>query len=319
MENTSLLLQRHEDLFAGPDTLVVEVDDPELGELLPGATLHTDLYGLRGAGVAPLPTLEERHRRAVVVLPKSGERLEMLLRALAGQCNEPLEIWLVGPARGGVRGGATRLARFADNVEPMDSARHCKLYRGYLRPGPPVSLADFAARWSHGEIALESYPGVFSHGRLDEGSAELLPLIETGERTVLDMGCGCGLLSACLARAGARVTAVDRSATAVAATRATLAANGLEGEVQGGDLFMGMTTRFREIWSNPPFHEGTRRTLAVTERLIRRAPEHLHPGGMLTLVCNLGLGYEALLREEFPRVETLRQSRRFQVLRGVSR
>lgn len=317
MENTSRLLQRHEDIFSGPETLVVDLADPALGEILPGAGLHADLFGVRGAQAAPLPMLDDAHERAVIVLPKSGERLDMLLRALAGQRREPLEVWLVGPVRGGIRGGVTRLAGHADDVEQIDSARHCKLFRARLRPGPAVTLEDFARRWREQDLTLVSYPGVFSHARLDEGSLELLPLIDDGERRVLDIGCGYGLLSACLARAGAAVTSVDRSATAVAATTDTLSANGLAGEVRGGDLYQPVNgERFREIWTNPPFHEGTRRTLDVTERLIRGAPEHLSADGMLTLVCNHGLSYDVLLRAAFRRVELLRQTRRFLVYRA---
>ena len=144
-----------------------------------------------------------------------------------------------------------------------------------------------------------------------------MPLIDDGARDVLDMGCGYGLLSACLARAGARVTSVDRSATAVAATTDTLAANGLAGQVRGGDLYQPVTgERFHEIWTNPPFHEGIRRTLDVSARLIRGAPEHLYADGALTLVCNHGLSYDVLLREAFRRVELLRQTGRFLVYRA---
>lgn len=316
MQNTSQLLQRHEDRFAGGDTLVVDVSDASLGEILPGASLHSDLHGVRGALAASLPGLSEQHRRAVIVLPKSGERLDMLLAVLAGQCRQPLETWLVGPTRGGVRGGVTRLKRFADDVEQVDSARHCKLFRGWLRPGPAVGLTDFAARWRACDLELVSYPGVFSHGRVDEGTAELLPFIENGSRRVLDMGCGYGLLSACLARAGREPVSVDRSATAVEATRATLEANGLQAEVRGGDLYQPVAERFDEIWTNPPFHEGMQRTLDVTERLIRQAPEHLSRDGCLTLVCNLGLPYEDTLEAVFRRVELLRESRRFRVYRA---
>lgn len=316
MENTSLLLQRHEEFFAGPDTLVVDVTDPALGEVLPGADLYTDLYAIRGAQAAVLPTLGERHRRVVVILPKSGERLEMLLQILAGQCREPLELWLVGPTRGGVRGGVTRLGRHADAVEQVDSARHCKLFRAQLRPGPECGLADFAKRWRAGELQLESYPGVFSHGRVDEGSRELLAFVEAGRRRVLDMGCGYGLLSASLARAGAEVISVDRSVCAVCATGATLAANQLPADVRGGDLYQPVAERVDEIWSNPPFHEGTRRTLGVSERLIRQAPDYLAADGSLTLVCNLGLPYETLLRDSFRRVELLRSTPRFRVFRA---
>lgn len=48
-------------------------------------------------------------------------------------------------------------------------------------------------------------------------------------RAVLELGCGQGDLAVLLAQAGARVTAVDRSASAIAAARRLAAFNGAEG------------------------------------------------------------------------------------------
>ena len=133
--------------------------------------------------------------------------------------------------------------------------------------------------------------------------------------SVLDPGCGSGVLSAALARAGRDVTAVDISRTAVAATRATLAANQLQARVQCGDGYTGLG-RFDAIWTNPPFHQGMRRTLAVSETLIRQAPHHLLKGGTLTLVANRELPYPRLLDESFGTWRILRETNRFRVYRA---
>ena len=48
----------------------------------------------------------------------------------------------------------------------------------------------------------------------------------------------------------------DVSAPAVEASRATLAANGVEGEVFASNVFSEVKGRFDMIISNPPFHDG---------------------------------------------------------------
>lgn len=319
MEDTTALLERHRDRLDSPATLVVEATDAALARVLPRAHRHSEQWDPQGHfDVRALPVLPDGVERVLVILPKANERLDLLLATLAGQSRGALELWLVGRTRGGIRGGSTRLQQWAGPTEKLDSARHCKLVRAWLPPGPPVSLADFARRTHVAGLELVSYPGVFSHGRLDEGTAELLPLVEaaSGGGSVLDLGCGAGMLTAALARAGHAVTAVDVSSTAVAATRATLVANGLEANVRRGNLYDGLG-RFDGLWSNPPFHEGTRRTLAVTERLVGEAPEHLVSGGSLTLVANRELPYPDLLDTAFGRHQVLRETSRFRVYRAV--
>ena len=63
-----------------------------------------------------------------------------------------------------------------------------------------------------GPLELCALPGVFAAGRLDEGTSMLLPHLKylKDRRRVLDWGCGCGVIAACAARAGAEeVMAAD--------------------------------------------------------------------------------------------------------------
>jgi 16S rRNA (guanine1207-N2)-methyltransferase len=316
MLNTTALLQRHQALLNSPATLVVEADDAALSDLLPDARIHSDWHGLSERFlVSALPALMPEVTRVVIILPKAGDRLNMVLQNLAGQCEGPLETWLVGPGKGGIRGGVSRLSAFADNVEQLDSARHCKLFRGYLRPTQFSSLEAFGQSTRVGDMEIVSYPGVFSHGRLDQGTAELLAVLDDQDPKgrMLDMGCGAGALSCALASRGASVTAVDVSATAVAATRASLRVNGLEAQVLGGFLFRPLSGRFDGIWSNPPFHQGTSRTLQVSRDLIRQAPDWLVAGGWLTLVANRELAYPATIQETFGHCQVVRETGRFRV------
>src|ERR687883_1218805 len=65
--------------------------------------------------------------------------------------------------------------------------------------------------------------------------SRFVPFEDLARKDVLEVGCGSGFAVQLFAEAGARVTAVDLTDWAVAATRARLDAFGLDGEVQRGD------------------------------------------------------------------------------------
>ncbi|WP_101675035.1 methyltransferase [Alloalcanivorax mobilis] len=320
MENSTRLLWRQQDSLASRRVLVVEANDPALADLPADRIyLHADDYGVGAHQWAPLPTLPEDVDLVILPLPKAVERLELLLRSIAGSIESALEVWLVGPAKGGIRGGTTRLARYADDVTLVDSARHCKLYRARLRPGPALSLSDVESLVQVGDLQVVSYPGVFSHGRLDQGTALLLDALQENlpREKVLDMGCGSGVISAVLAHAGCQVSASDVSATAVAAATATLQRNALQGRVVGGDLYSGVSGRHQALITNPPFHDGRERTTAITRRLIEQAPGYLTERGEMWMVANRELPYAQWLDGAFRHVQVVRETNRFRVYRAL--
>ncbi|VFT51900.1 ribosomal RNA small subunit methyltransferase C [Pseudomonas aeruginosa] len=120
--------------------------------------------------------------------------------------------------------------------------------------------------------------------------------------TCSDFGCGAGVLGALLKRRypASRLTLLDVDAFAVASSRLTLAANGLDGEVIAADGIDGAPRDLAAIVSNPPFHQGVHTDYQASERLLQRAAEHLAAGGELRLVANSFLKYPPLI-ERHPR------------------
>ena len=114
-----------------------------------------------------------------------------------------------------------------------------------------------------------------------------------------------------------RLTLCDVSAPAVEASRATLAANEIEGDVIASNVYSEVNGRFDMIISNPPFHDGLQTSLDAAHQLIRGAVRHLNMGGELRIVANAFLAYPDVLDETFGNHEVIAQTGRFKVYRSV--
>ena len=130
---------------------------------------------------------------AVVFLPKSKELADYVLNAVAARL-PGADVFLVGEKKGGIEGASKQLLPLG-KPRKLDSARHCQLWQVTVENAPqaPV-LADLAQHYelplAEGPLKVVTLPGVFSHGRLDRGSALLLEhLDKLPSGHVLDFGC----------------------------------------------------------------------------------------------------------------------------------
>ncbi|NNA04186.1 class I SAM-dependent methyltransferase [Pseudomonas lundensis] len=312
MDPRSEVLLRQPDYFQGEVLLVGLPPDDVLGRLPNAhgwcwhagdqAALEARFAGRVHFGVdVPARAFDT----AVVYLPKSKELSDYVLKAVAARLPNA-DVFLVGEKKGGIEGASKQLIPFG-KPRKLDSARHCQLWQVSVinAPQAPV-LADLA---QHYELALEegplnvvSLPGVFSHGRLDRGSALLLEhLDKLPSGHVLDFGCGAGVLGAAVKRRYPHnsVTLLDVDAFATASSRMTLAANGLDAEVICADGIDAAPMELNTILSNPPFHVGVHTDYHATENLLQKAVKHLKKGGELRIVANSFLRYQPLIEEQF--------------------
>lgn len=260
---------------------------------------------------------------AVLFWPKSHALGEWWLLKLCHHLPEGTPLQVVGENNGGIKRVLKVLAALGLGCRKRDSARRCTLFEtrlGRVAIDPEVAWSRFEAEG----LQLVSHPGVFGHGKLDDGTRllldELSKLLPEGAASILDMGCGDGILTAWLAQRGAKVTGVDINAFAVEATRRTLAANALDGEALPSDVYSALPgRRFDVLVSNPPFHQERNIDYGPAGRLIGEAPAHLVPGGQLILVANAFLPYPDLLQAAFGGFQILADDRRFRVYRAVKR
>ncbi len=260
---------------------------------------------------------------SLVFLPKGRERIDMTaVMAASGLVHGGL-LWIVGPKKGGISGARRTVEKRLGEVVRVDSGCHSKILEWELAEDPPdVHLEDFVSRWelSRGGVDLEihSLPGVFGHGRLDDGTAMLLDVLPPAPGDTLDVGCGAGVIGAFVARRDrVAVVAVDADANAIEAARRTMRANGLDTvEVAPADVYPDLERRagaFSLVVSNPPFHQGIETDHAVGDRLVADAPSRLAPDGSLVLVANRFLPFAGRVHSAFGGFDVLAEDGRFRV------
>ncbi len=251
--------------------------------------------------------------------PKNKPEAQFQLMNLLSLLPVGTDIFVVGENRSGVRSAEQMLAAFCP-LNKVDSARRCGLYHGRLEKQPTFDPNSFWGEYTLDNLTIKTLPGVFSRDGLDVGSQLLLSTFTPHTKgKVLDVGCGAGVLATVLASHSpkVRLTLCDVSAPAVEASRATLAANGIEGDVFASNVFSEVTGRFDMIISNPPFHDGLQTSQEAAQTLIRGAVRHLNSGGELRIVANAFLPYPDVLDQTFGFHEVIAQTGRFKVYRTV--
>ncbi|CCJ96636.1 Ribosomal RNA small subunit methyltransferase C [Cronobacter malonaticus 507] len=251
--------------------------------------------------------------------PKNKPEAQFQLMNLLSLLPVGTDVFVVGGGYSGVRSAEAMLEAYC-TLNKVDSARRCGLYHGRLEKQPEFNADGWWGEYQVDDLTIKTLPGVFSRDGLDVGSDLLLSTLSPHTKgKVLDVGCGAGVLAAVLASHSpkVRLTLCDVSAPAVEASRATLAANGFEGEVVASNVFSEIKGRFDMIISNPPFHDGMETSFEAAQTLIRSAVRHLNIGGELRIVANAFLPYPNVLDETFGNHEVLAQTGRFKVYRAV--
>lgn len=138
-----------------------------------------------------------------------------------------------------------------------------------------IKLPRFSQEW-YQAIDAEFLYGSRLFATLQQPFDRIIPISELRGARVLEIGCGMGLHTQTMAAAGAEVTAIDLTSTAIEATRRRLALMGLRAQVLQCDAEnLPFTTGvFDFVWSWGVIHHSSR-----TARIVREIARVLHRTG----------------------------------------
>ncbi|WUI13187.1 methyltransferase [Kineococcus sp. NBC_00420] len=289
--------------LAGHHPARVRVHQDRLsGELALAANAAT--LGLDGFRSHPVPNAALVAGAGVVLvkLPRSLEALDATARLIARHAAPDVRVFAGGRVKHMTRGMNDVLGYAFTEVDASLGRQKARVLRA---SGPRADVAEAAPRRvHHDDVGLWACAvgGAFAGAGIDIGTRVLLEHLHVVARsdpgTVLDLGCGTGLLAAAAARAfpAARVLATDESADAVASAELTAAANGVAVTVTRDDAGACIPDASVDlVLLNPPFHAGATVHAAIASKVFRAAARVLAPGGTLLTVWNSHLTYRGEL------------------------
>lgn len=160
--------------------------------------------------------------------------------------------------------------------------------------------------------------GVFSKGELDFGTELLLKNFKydnPNNKTLLDIGCGCGPIGIYASHLGFTVDMSDVNKRAIHLSKMSLKEQGLNANVFESDAYKNITNKYDYIVSNPPIRVGKEKLYEI----VMNAKEHLKDGGSLWIVVRKQQGAESMVRDMknvYKTVEVITKKKGFFIIKA---
>jgi 16S rRNA (guanine1207-N2)-methyltransferase len=281
-------------VYGAPPRALVEIstDALQVSPLVPGA------------GVLEALAPDSLARAVVAAPPGTVERRYVLARMLQALAPDAPLVVLAPKDKGGSRlGKELEALGCAVDEHGRKHQRICHTRRPQASVGLEAAIAAGAPHYSK-TLDLWTQAGVFSWDRPDPGTQHLIAALPPLKGRGVDLGSGLGVLARAVLSANEAVSnlalvdldrrAIEASRRNVEDPRATFhwADARTAPELSGLDF----------VVMNPPFHDHGLEDRDLGQAFIRRAHEVLRTGGVLWLVANRHLPYEAVLNTLFKRV-----------------
>ncbi|WP_142415912.1 class I SAM-dependent methyltransferase [Bartonella massiliensis] len=232
--------------------------------------------------------------------------------------------WII--ISGNKTAGAASMMKWVKNIVPITnklSKNHGLVF--WLQVPQQIEKQNIS-QWRLPPLSFDKFqttPGMFSHGRIDPGSAALasyLPKVISGKTA--DFGAGWGYLSHVALESKVKLTTLDLyeadyNALKAAKQHLNPIKTPFPIHFYWHDLVHEpITNLYDTIISNPPFHTQQTTDVSLGKQFIINAAKCLKPRGSLLLVANRHLPYETLLKDIFRTVLIHEQAHGFKIIQA---
>jgi len=175
------------------------------------------------------------------------------------------------------------------------------------------------------ELTIASYPGVFSFKKIDDGTQFLLETmtINPGIETVIDLGCGNGIIGIYLAKYHdiKKLIFTDDSYLAITSAKENWN-NTIQTSVEADFLIEHSLQSMPDnsvdlVATNPPYHQGFTNIMQIALSFFSDAYRVLKKGGELWIVANNHLGYFNALDIMYASVTKVAKNSNYTIYKAV--
>lgn len=292
------------------------------------------LNKLNAAATTGLSDLEDSNPDLIIMkVPKAIEEFRFQLEYIKSSLKKDCPFIASGMSKYMPEAFFNVVKEFCSDATYSRIVKKARCYDGLLTAdaGSKKALEEPSDKFAYNEIDYFSYPGIFSHGKLDGGSRFLLDYLHSGagksrvlstltnDSIIADPGCGYGILGlqALTLSNASKLILTDDSSMAVSATKYNaknmsvleqcriIQSNILEG-IESGSCDL--------VVCNPPFHRGHTISVETGFSFIKDSARVLKESGLCLFVINANLGYGTILKENFKSARVVKENRKYKLI-----
>ena len=264
----------------------------------------------------------------LVQLPKSNRHLVWQLHQLRQSLPESVAVIAVNKAK---EIHTSTLKLFEKHLGQTKTSLAWKKHRLVFSQANATSVPQVSpyTRWQvdQHDFWLNNLPNVYSGESLDLGARFMLEHLpkDLGDKKVIDLGCGNGVLSVKLGQLNPNIqlTCVDESFMSIESASKNLTealGDNREFRCVANNCLDGFSAAQADlVVCNPPFHQQQAITDHIAWQMFCDAKHVLNNGGQLLVIGNRHLGYDGKLTRLFGKtnVKTVAANKKFVILQAT--